>query len=229
MYYNNTRHGIFRKRINRFTAEIEIDGTVEICHVKNTGRCGELFVDGADVIVQHCEGAARKTSYDLIAVYRDGLLFNTDSQSPNKIVYEYIKSGGIFQNSIFVKPECKYGQSRFDFYIETENKKIFAEVKGVNFLKGDTAYFPDAPTERGVKHIYELCSCVEEGYEAYIIFVAQTEAAKCVAPNDNTHKEFGDALRYAALNGVNIAAFNCIVEENFISINKEISVCLQAG
>lgn len=224
MKYKNIKHGIFKKRTNRFVAEIVIDGVTEKCHVKNTGRCGELFVAGADVIVQECDGENRKTKYDLISVYKDGELFNVDSQSPNKVVNEFLQSGGLFKKIILIKPETKYKNSRFDFYVETETEKAFIEVKGVNLVIDGVAYFPDAPTDRGIKHIKELCECVKDGYNAYVIFVVQTAGVYSVMPNYDTHIEFAKTLEYVANNGIKVLAYNSRVGEDFTVINEKIDV-----
>lgn len=221
MKYKNIKHGIFKKRTNRFVAEIVIDGVTEKCHVKNTGRCGELFVAGADVIVQECDGENRKTKYDLISVYKDGELFNVDSQSPNKVVNEFLQSGGLFKKIILIKPETKYKNSRFDFYVETETEKAFIEVKGVNLVIDGVAYFPDAPTDRGIKHIKELCECVKDGYNAYVIFVVQTAGVYSVMPNYDTHIEFAKTLEYVANNGIKVLAYNSRVGEDFTVINEK--------
>lgn len=227
MKYKNIKHGTFKKRINRFVAEIVIDGVTEKCHVKNTGRCGELFVAGADVLVQECDGGNRKTKYDLISVYKDDKLFNVDSQSPNKVVNEFLQSGGLFEKIMLIKPETKYKNSRFDFYVETETEKAFIEVKGVNLVIDGVAYFPDAPTDRGVKHIKELCECVKDGYNAYVIFVVQTAGVYSVMPNYDTHIEFAKTLEYAANNGIKVLAYNSRVGEDFTVINEKIDVCFR--
>ncbi len=224
MKYNNILKGTFIFRPNRFIAMVDIDGAVHTCHVKNTGRCRELLVKGATVILQESDNPLRKTKYDLISVYKDERLVNMDSQAPNKIFAEHIPK--LFSNVTFVRPETAYGDSRFDFYIEAEGKKIFAEVKGVTLEVDNKAMFPDAPTERGVKHINELCKAVEEGYEAYIVFIIQMSGIKSFSPNDATHPLFGDALRQAQKMGVNIIALDCDVTEEEVIAQNIVSVKL---
>lgn len=226
MKYENVKKGIFVDRPNRFIANVEIDGKVEVVHVKNTGRCRELLIPGATVFVQKFENTSRKTKFDLIAVCKGKELYNIDSQAPNKVFGEWILKSKYFGNIDKIKPECKYGDSRFDFYIEAENRRIFAEIKGVTLEEDGVLKFPDAPTERGVKHIKELCKCVEEGYEAYVCFVIQTEKAKYFTPNRRTHPEFADALLDAKERGVKILCVNCNVKEDFLEINDFIKVNL---
>ncbi|MDF2803338.1 MAG: sfsA, partial [Anaerocolumna sp.] len=175
MIYNNIKAGIFKARPNRFVAHIEIDGHIEICHVKNTGRCKELLLPDCIVYVEEASNTARKTKYSLIAVLKGEKIINMDSQIPNKAVHEWLLEGNLFQDITLIKPEKVYGNSRFDFYIETSKQKIFMEVKGVTLEEDGVVRFPDAPTERGVKHMNELISCTKQGYEAYILFVIQME------------------------------------------------------
>ena len=157
MKYNNILQGKFISRPNRFIAYIEIDGKVEICHVKNTGRCRELLIPNAQVFVQKSDNPKRKTKFSLIGVIKENRIINMDSQVPNKVVHEWILRGNLFEEIVRIKPEAKYNNSRFDFYIETKNEKVFIEVKGVTLENEGIVRFPDAPTERGVKHIKELC------------------------------------------------------------------------
>ena len=173
MKYKNIKEGIFLSRPNRFIAHVEIDGAEQICHVKNTGRCRELLIPGTKVILEHTPCETRKTEYDLIAVYKGEKLINIDSQAPNKVVGEWIKESSYFGTPQLVKAECTFGNSRFDFYVESGNRKIFIEVKGVTLEKDGVVLFPDAPTVRGVKHLKELEMALDDGYEAYIIFVIQ--------------------------------------------------------
>jgi len=156
LIYNNICEGIFRSRVNRFVAEVEIDGHVERCHVKNTGRCRELLISGAKVYLNQSDKPERATKYDLITVLKGGRLINMDSQAPNHAFLEYLQSGQYFDDIVLIKPEAKYGGSRFDFYVEIVNSKTLIEVKGVTLEKDDIASFPDAPTERGIKHLHEL-------------------------------------------------------------------------
>ena len=208
MRYENVETGIFRKRPNRFIAHVEICGREEICHVKNTGRCRELLIPGTTVFVS------------------SERLINMDSQAPNQAVEEWLRKGELFGKDALVKRENVYGNSRFDFYIETKDRKIFMEVKGVTLEENGVVRFPDAPTQRGVKHIQELCQCIKDGYEAYIMFVIQMENVKYFAPNDITHPEFGQALREAEKEGVKILAYDCIVRKDLINLSKPVRVLL---
>ena len=217
MKYNNVFSGEFISRPNRFIAYVKINGKEEICHVKNTGRCRELLIPGVKVLLEKNSNPERKTAYDVIAVYKGDKIINIDSSAPNKVFFEYLKK----QKEItFIKPESKYGNSRFDFYVETKDKKIFIETKGVTLEENGVFMFPDAPTERGIKHLRELVKCKNEGYEAVVIFVIQAESAKYFTPNKKTHKEFSDALKEAEGMGVKILCFTCRVEEDFIEIDK---------
>lgn len=224
MKYENIIKGKFIARPNRFIAHIEINGKIEICHVKNTGRCKELLIPGVTVFVQKNDNLKRKTKFSLIGVIKDKRLINIDSQVPNKAVNEWILKGNLFDGVTLIKPETTYNKSRFDFYIETKEKKIFIEVKGVTLEDNNVVRFPDAPTERGIKHIKELCDCMKEGYEAYIIFVIQMKEVSYFEPNDETHKEFGDALREAKKLGVNIIAVDCEIKEDSIEISDYVEV-----
>lgn len=227
MKYDKITKGIFISRPNRFIANVEVDGINEVCHVKNTGRCKELLIPGlTTVYVQKSDNPNRKTKYSLIGVLKDGKKINMDSQVTNKVVYEWILEGDLFENLKFIKPEKKYKNSRFDFYIETESEKAFIEVKSVTLENGGIAKFPDAPTDRGVKHIRELCECIDDGYKAYIIFVVQMKDVLYFTPNDDTHKEFGDILRMAYKKGVEIIAVNCYVDEDSINICDYVEVRL---
>ena len=216
MVYENIKKGTFLSRPNRFIANVEIDGKVEICHVKNTGRCKELLIPGATVFVQEFDKTVRKTKFDLISVYKGELLINMDSQAPNKVIGEWLNS--YFDNVTLIKPEAKYKNSRFDFYIEADGRKIYVEVKGVTLEENGVVMFPDAPTERGVKHLSELCECIEDGFEAYVIFVIQMERAKYFTPNRKTHPAFADALVKAKKAGVNILCLNCHVDKNSLTV-----------
>ena len=191
MKYYRIKEGKFISRPNRFIANIEIDGKVEVCHVKNTGRCRELLVPGAVVLVEESDNPSRKTRYDLVQVYKRDILVNMDSQMPNYLVKEWIEKGNVFPGLTKLQMEKKYGNSRFDLYVEYQGKKAFIEVKGVTLENNGIARFPDAPTERGVKHIRELSHCIEDGYEAWIFFIIQMGGVHCFAPNWSTHPEFG--------------------------------------
>lgn len=231
MRYENIRKGSFVKRPNRFLALAEIEGKMEVCHVKNTGRLGELLIPGAEIYLEeHPEQAKRKTRFSLIGVKKDGQILNIDSQAPNKAVYEWIKAGGLIQGVTLLRPEYRYLHSRFDFYAETENaetkKKILIEVKGVTLEERGIAMFPDAPTERGVRHIMELTECLEQGYEAFLVFVIQLTGVKWLEPNDRTQPAFGEALRAAAGRGVHILAVDCTVTPEELWVKDYIPVRL---
>lgn len=226
MRYTNIMAGKFLARPNRFIAHVEIAGREEIVHVKNTGRCKELLLPGATVYVQHFPEGKRKTKYDLIAVEKQNLLINMDSQAPNKVVQEWLMEQEPFGKITYLKPECKHGDSRFDFYLETEAKKMFIEVKGVTLEEKGVVMFPDAPTERGVKHVQELCHCLEQGYEAAIVFVVQMSGMRYFTPNRRTHAAFAEALERAEACGVRILALSCEVTPESLAINGEIPIHL---
>lgn len=227
MRYRNIEEGIFLKRPNRFIAHVEINGRVEVCHVKNTGRCRELLVPGALVFLEKSDNLNRKTQYDLIAVRKGERLINMDSQIPNAAAEEWLKAGNLFGKDARIKREVTYGNSRFDLYIESGQRKIFMEVKGVTLEEDGIVRFPDAPTQRGVKHIKELCQCIKDGYEAYIMFVIQMEDVKYFEPNYETHAEFGETLKEAERAGVHILAYSCNVRKDLINIEKPVRVYLE--
>lgn len=221
MKYNRVKKAIFEARPNRFLAQVYVDGELETVHVKNTGRCRELLLPGVEVILEEADNQNRKTKYDLVMVYKkDFGLINMDSQAPNKVVKEWLEK----QNYSFVKPEYKYGNSRIDFYMERripdgeEVEKYLMEVKGCTLEKDGVGYFPDAPTERGVKHLRELTRAVMEGYHAIVAFVIQMEGVTEVRPNVETHKEFGEALAEARAAGVEVVFLYCEVTEERLSI-----------
>jgi len=221
MKYNNIVEGVFRERPNRFIAYVDIAGETQVCHVKNTGRCKELLLPGAKVYLEESDNPDRKTKYDLISVYKGEKLFNIDSSAPNKVFGEWVRESDYFKDVTFVKPEKKYKNSRFDFYIEADGRRIYAEVKGVTLEKDGVLLFPDAPTERGVKHINELTECIKEGYEAYAVFIIQTDEARYFTPNKITHPEFASALKNALLNGVKVLCLSCNVGKDTISVKEE--------
>lgn len=216
MKYENIVEAKFISRPNRFVAQIEIGGRKEIAHVKNTGRCKELLVRGAAIYVRADNNPNRKTKYDLIAVYKDSRLVNIDSQIPNRVFREWVEKSGHFGEITLIKAEQKYGNSRFDFYMEAEGRKTFVEVKGVTLEENGAAMFPDAPTERGVKHVKELISAAEEGYRAALVFIIQMKGIEYFTPNDKTHPAFGHALREAAARGVEILALDCHIDKDTI-------------
>ena len=226
MKYNNIVKGTFLSRPNRFIAYVEIDGNIEIAHVKNTGRCRELFVPGAVLYLQKNDNPSRKTKYDVIAVKKGDRTINIDSQIPNKAFEEFVFKTDIWGNIDYIKPECTYKKSRFDFYIESGERKMFVEIKGVTLEESNIVRFPDAPTERGVKHLNELSNAVNDGYEAYVVFVVQMNDVDHFEPNRATHPEFAIALENAVKNGVRVYAFECDVSFEHITINKEIKICI---
>ncbi|MCR5703610.1 MAG: DNA/RNA nuclease SfsA [Eubacterium sp.] len=215
MKYNSTIRGKFHSRPNRFIAKVWIDGKLETVHVKNTGRCKELLLPDSDVILEISDNPNRKTKYDLIAVYKEGFgLINMDSQAPNKVALEWLKK----QSYDYVKPEYTYGDSRIDFYMEKGEEKYLMEVKGCTLEIDGVGYFPDAPTERGVKHLRELTKAVEQGFHCMIAFVIQMEGIDRVLPNVDTHPEFGTAMEEAVAAGVQVLFLCCKVEEDSLEI-----------
>lgn len=224
MTYKNIIKAVFIDRPNRFIARCEINEQVETVHVKNTGRCKELLIPGTTVFLEKFNAQTRKTNYDLISVIKGNRIINIDSQAPNKIFLEWAKSGKFLPDILLIKPEYRFLNSRFDFYIETPFKKIFIEIKGATLENNGVVMFPDAPTQRGLKHISELIEVKKKGYEAYIIFVIQMENAKYFMTNYITHKAFADKLKECDDNGVNVAAFDTIVTEKSIVLNNEVEV-----
>ena len=211
MKYSKTYQAKFIDRPNRFIAHVELNGNVETVHVKNTGRCKELLIPGVTVILEESDNESRKTKYDLIAVYKENFgLINIDSQAPNKVAKEWLNS----KDYTYIKPEYIYGNSRIDFYMEKDDKKYLMEVKGCTLEREGVGYFPDAPTERGVKHIYELIKAKTEGYDVALAFVIQMEGVNEVHPNIETHPEFGTAMSDARKAGVNIIFIKCKVFED---------------
>ncbi len=220
MEYQNTTAAIFRKRLNRFTAEVELDGKTELVHVKNTGRCETLLLDGAEVTLQHSDNPDRKTRYDLISVNSPALGWvNIDSTAPNAVTAEWLKKG----DYTLIKPEYRYGASRFDFYMERGDERFLLEVKGCTLVKEGRGYFPDAPTVRGVKHLTELSSAVSEGYSCAVAFVIPINGIREVRANRAIHSEFADALDNAKAAGVKVKFLLCEVSENSLRIVEEIS------
>lgn len=228
MRYPNLAEAAFVKRNNRFSAEVILGGVRETVHVKNTGRLSELLLPGAKVFLEKAQNPNRKTAWDLVAVMKDGNMVSIDSQLPNTLTEEWLKSGA-FGELTYIKREKTFGQSRFDLYFEYEGKQAFMEVKGVTLNDGGTARFPDAPTERGVKHIRELIRAVEQGYEAWILFVIQMKGVTKMAPNWQTHREFGEALKEAGEKGVHIQAMDCVVSRKAVRIDRKIPVELCAA
>lgn len=215
MKYDNIRTGRFIDRPNRFIAHVEVDGRAEKVHVKNTGRCRELLIPGAEVWLTEPGTPGRKTRYDLVAVRKEnGVLFNIDSQAPNKVVKEWLGKKGFSR----VAPEYTYGSSRIDFYMEKDADRYLMEVKGCTLEIDGIGYFPDAPTERGVKHLRELIHAASEGYKAIAAFVIQMDGVREVKPNIVTHPEFGRVLDQAVEAGVRILPLPCHVEPDSLEI-----------
>ena len=225
MQYAKMVEGTFLARPNRFIAHIEIDGNVEVCHVKNTGRCRELLPVGAKVWCLDAASPSRKTRYDLICVQKGERLINMDSQAPNAAAKEWLLAGGLGQIEN-LKAECKQGDSRFDFAFQKDGRKCFLEVKGVTLENDGVCAFPDAPTQRGAKHLRELAELAKQGYGAYVLFVIQMEGVKYLHPNDLTDKPFGDALRDAKNAGVEILAYDCKNSVDSMEINEIVEVKL---
>lgn len=230
MKYIKIISGEFVSRPNRFIAHVNIQGQLEVCHVKNTARCRELLKPGSIVYLEESDNPGRKTKYDLVAVEKGNTLVNIDSNAPNKVVQEWLATDNcpILQGaeSRFVKPECKYGNSRIDFYVEADHRKIFIEVKGVTLEENGVVRFPDAPSDRAVKHVEELAAAVEKGYEAYVMFVIQMKGVRYFTPNEDTHLQFCNALREAAVKGVQILAYDCLVTEDSLMLDEPVEVRL---
>ena len=225
MQYDNMVPGIFLARPNRFIAHIEIDGRLEICHVKNTGRCRELLPEGAKVWCLDADSPTRKTRYDLIAVQKGNRIINMDSQAPNAAAREWLAAGGLgkIEN---LKPESRFGDSRFDFSFTKDGIPCFLEVKGVTLENDGICAFPDAPTQRGAKHLKELTRLRKEGYGAYVLFVIQMSDVRYLHPNDATDPAFGAALREAAKAGVEILAMDCAVTPDTMTIQRPVELRL---
>ncbi len=224
MRYDNIVSGIFLARPNRFIAYVLIDGEEQVCHVKNTGRCGELLIKGVEVFLQKASNPDRKTKYDLIAVRKGDRIVNIDSAAPNKVAAEFMPF--LYPELINLKPEAKFGASRLDFKVDFSNHTRYIEVKGVTLEADGVAMFPDAPTERGVKHLKELINCVEMGHKATALFIIQMTDIRYMTPNDVTHPEFGAALRVAKDAGVDIIAVDCDVTPNTLTYKGIIDVKL---
>ena len=229
MIYSNVIEGTFLSRPNRFIAMADIKGNSVPCHVKNTGRLGELLIPGKTKIylTDHGETVKRKTRYSLISVEADGQYVNIDSQAPNRVVWEWLAAGSpvpgsggcLFREITYLKPEQRYHSSRFDFYLEADGSRIYMEVKGVTLRQNGIGRFPDAPTLRGLRHIEELCRCRKEGYEAYLLFIIQMEGVTRFEPNDTAQAAFRQALREAASAGVHILALDCLAGPDRLSIH----------
>ena len=230
-YKGRIKEGVFLSRPNRFIAYVMVDGREEKCHVKNTGRCRELLVPGCKVYLEESENPNRSTRFDLIATEKkvgdSSILINMDSQAPNSVVEEWLRKGELFGEKAEVKREVTYSDSRFDFSITDESGRItFLEVKGCTLEKNGVVMFPDAPTERGVKHVKELIKAKKEGYGAYILILVQMCGVKYFVPNWDTHPAFGEALREAERNGVVILCYDSIVTSDSITLFKSVPVVL---
>ena len=231
MKYGNIIKGEFVSRPNRFIANVNIEGITHTVHVKNTGRCKELLVPGATLYLEQSQNPLRKTGYDLVGVKKmvqgkPPIMINMDSQAPNAIAAEWLPKSHLFSDDANYRREYTYGKSRFDFFITDGERKALLEVKGVTLEKDGVAYFPDAPTERGIKHINELVGAMAEGYEAYILFVIQMKGVTAFKPNDETHRAFGDALRNAAAKGVKVLAVDCIVNHPEVKADQLVEVII---
>ncbi len=229
MRYPNIHPAVFLDRPNRFIAHVSLGGETVVAHVKNTGRCKELLVPGATVYLERSDNPARKTLYDLIAVEKNVsretiVLINMDAQAPNKVFGEWAAAGRFVPGLTLLRPETTFGKSRFDFYWEVGERRGFVEVKGCTLERDGAAYFPDAPTERGVKHVEELMAARRAGYEAALFLVIQMEGVAFWSPNDETHPAFGDAVRRAAEAGVRIMAYDCAVTPDSLEINAPVEV-----
>ena len=224
MQYQNVVSGRFLSRPNRVVAQVETEEGVQTVHVKNTGRCRELLLPGAAVYLEKSANPKRKTAYDLIAVQKGDLLVNMDAQAPNQVFAEWLKPR--LPPGAVLRREVAWGESRLDFCVESPGGHCFIEVKGVTLEEGGAARFPDAPTERGVKHIRELQKAAEAGFGAVLFFVVQMEGMDSVAPNDGTHPAFGAALREAAAAGVQVRAWDCAVTPESLAIRREVAVLL---
>jgi len=227
MRYQNTLLGTFIERPNRFIAYVDVNGNKERCHVKNTGRCKELLIPGARVVLSVSDKPDRATAYDLVGVYKEGMLVNIDSQAPNKVIAESIHLISGFENAEEIHPEHTYGDSRIDFFAKNGDTKKLMEVKGVTLEKNGLALFPDAPTERGLKHVKELEASLKEGYEAYIMFLIQMRGPTAFSPNYEMHEEFALEVEKAHASGVKVLAYDCEVTKDSISLGDIIKVKLR--
>ena len=226
MRYQNITKGTFLARPNRFIAHVLVDGETVVCHVKNTGRCAELLRPGVPVYLERAQNPARKTAFDLIAVEKGDLLINMDAQAPNRVFAEWAAEGRFLPEVQAIQPEYRYGASRLDFALTTPQGLHLVEVKGVTLEEGGHARFPDAPTERGVRHLGELERAAAEGLGATAFFVIQMADVLGFAPNDTTHPAFGEALRKAARRGVEIVAYTCRVTPETVTLDAPVPVRL---
>ncbi len=224
--YPDMRRAVFIARPNRFIAHVWLDNQMVVCHVKNTGRCRELLVPGCTVWVQHVPSPGRKTAYDLIAVQKGDRLINMDAAAPNHVFGEYVREGRFLQPWEQVQPEKSHGDSRFDFYLQSGSRRVFVEVKGVTLEQDGIVRFPDAPTQRGVKHLHGLAQCVREGYEAWAVFVIQMSSVRWMEPNRQTHPAFADALAQARTDGVHLLALDCMATPDQLTVRQPVEIRL---
>lgn len=226
MKYTSSKEAIFLNRPNRFIANVLLDGNIETVHVKNTGRCKEILTEGTTVFLEESHNKNRKTKYSLISAYKGNKLINIDSQVPNVVVFDGIKEGKIdeFKNITFLKREVNFDKSRFDLYYEKNNEKGFIEIKGVTLEKDGISMFPDAPTERGTKHLEELIKAVREGLKGYIFFLIQMDDIKYFTPNFSMDKKFSETLIKASEYGVGIVAYNSLVKQDEIVVGNKVKV-----
>lgn len=220
------REGRFVRRVNRFLAEVELDGTVQACHVKNTGRLRELLIPGAEVWCEVHNDPNRKTKFSLLLVRKDGQLVSIDSQAPNRLAYDYVQSGGLGFVPAQLRREVTHGNSRFDLAFLHNGKPAFLEVKGVTLVLDGVARFPDAPTERGTKHLRGLQEAVREGCEAFVLFVIQRTGVRYFSPYGENDPAFAAALRDAAEHGVQVRAVSCRVSTEGMETAEEVDVRL---
>lgn len=229
MRYQNIVTANFIERPNRFIAYVDIAGERTKVHVKNTGRCREVLRDNARVYLEQSDNPERSTAYDLVAVDKEGRLINMDSSAPNKVIGEWLRAGGLYQDVTLVRPETTFGNSRFDFYVESESgRRAFIEVKGVTLENDNVAAFPDAPSERAVKHVEELIEAHAQGYESYLLFVVQMKGINYVEPNWRTQPAFAEALQRARSAGVRLLAYDCLVREDGMEIGGEVPVIVDS-
>lgn len=229
MRYSKVSSATFIERPNRFIAKVNLDGEEVTVHVKNTSRCTEVLIPGAEVILAHSDNPNRKTKHDLVSVYKGDLLINIDSQAPNKVYGEALASGRIYSGDLSIRPEKTYGDSRFDFYLEKEGKRNLTEVKGVTLENDGIVQFPGAPTERGVKHLRGLIRSISEGFDASVVFIVQMSEADHLIPNYEMHEEFGVTLEEAVEAGVEVTAYKCDVTEDSLELSERIPVKFRNG
>jgi len=224
--YAKVSSGFFVRRINRFVADVEVCGKTERVHVKNTGRCKELLLPGTVVYLNETTNQNRTTKFDLVTVEKGDRFINVDSGAPNIVFREFLQSGQYLDGVTFVKPEARYGASRFDFYVEADKRRIFIEVKGVTLEENGVVLFPDAPTQRGVKHLDELTNCRSDGYEGRVVFVVQMRGVRYFTPNRKMHPAFGAALDRARNAGIAVEAYDCFVTQDSMTIGRAVEVRL---